>query len=80
MSCCPPQGEKSCWLSVVASARVPVHITSLEKADGVYEKHAGHALLGVSHVTSAQCCVQVPVINNASVRAVFRCPSGARSG
>lgn len=41
------QGEKSCWFSVVASGRVPVHITSLEKADGIYEKHAGHMLLGV---------------------------------
>ncbi|XP_070818808.1 nitric oxide-associated protein 1 [Chaetodon trifascialis] len=41
------QGPKSCWFSVVASGRVPVHITSLEKADSVYEKHAGHVLLGV---------------------------------
>ncbi|XP_070769364.1 nitric oxide-associated protein 1 [Enoplosus armatus] len=41
------QGGKSCWFSVVASSRVPVHITSLEKAASVYEKHAGHVLLGV---------------------------------
>lgn len=41
------QGGKSCWFSVVASSRVPVHITSLEKADSVYEKHAGGVLLGV---------------------------------
>lgn len=41
------QGGRSCWFSVMASSRIPVHITSLEKADGVYEKHAGHALLGV---------------------------------
>ncbi|XP_070693017.1 nitric oxide-associated protein 1 [Pempheris klunzingeri] len=41
------QGGKSCWFSVVASGQVPVHITSLEKADAVYEKHAGHVLLGV---------------------------------
>ncbi|XP_030252583.1 nitric oxide-associated protein 1 isoform X2 [Sparus aurata] len=41
------QGEKSCWFSVVGSSRLPVHITSLEKADSVYEKHAGHVLLGV---------------------------------
>ncbi|KAM6981381.1 nitric oxide-associated protein 1 [Aplochiton taeniatus] len=41
------QGEKSCWLSVVASARLPVHITSLDKADALYQKHAGHTLLGV---------------------------------
>ncbi|TKS65016.1 Nitric oxide-associated protein 1 [Collichthys lucidus] len=40
-------GGKSCWFSVVASGRVPVHITSLEKADAIYEKHAGHILLGV---------------------------------
>ncbi|XP_034399554.1 nitric oxide-associated protein 1-like [Cyclopterus lumpus] len=41
------EGGRSCWFSVVASSRVPVHITSLEKADSVYEKHAGHVLLGV---------------------------------
>ncbi|KAM9357199.1 nitric oxide-associated protein 1 [Symphorus nematophorus] len=41
------QGRKSCWFSVMASNRVPVHVTSLEKADGVYEKHVGHVLLGV---------------------------------
>ncbi|XP_026187112.1 nitric oxide-associated protein 1 [Mastacembelus armatus] len=41
------QGEKSCWFSVVASSQVPIHVTSLDKADGVYEKHAGNVLLGV---------------------------------
>ncbi|XP_068570147.1 nitric oxide-associated protein 1-like [Cebidichthys violaceus] len=41
------QGGQSCWFSVVASSRVPVHITSVEKANSVYEKHAGHELLGV---------------------------------
>ncbi|XP_075961257.1 nitric oxide-associated protein 1 [Anarhichas minor] len=41
------QGGRSCWFSVVASSWVPVHITSVEKADSVYEKHAGHELLGV---------------------------------
>ncbi|KAM8909149.1 nitric oxide-associated protein 1 [Spinachia spinachia] len=41
------EGGRSCWFSVLASGRVPVHITSVEKADGVYEKHAGHKLLGV---------------------------------
>ncbi|XP_054453671.1 nitric oxide-associated protein 1 [Anoplopoma fimbria] len=41
------QGGRSCWFSVVASSRLPVHITSVEKADGVYQKHAGHELLGV---------------------------------
>ncbi|KAM4621349.1 nitric oxide-associated protein 1 [Polymixia lowei] len=41
------QGEKSCWFSVVASDRLPVHITSLDKADAIYQKHAGHTLLGV---------------------------------
>ncbi|XP_037318265.2 nitric oxide-associated protein 1 [Pungitius pungitius] len=41
------EGGRSCWFSVLASSRVPVHITSVEKADGVYEKHAGHELLGV---------------------------------
>ncbi|CAJ1059313.1 nitric oxide-associated protein 1-like isoform X1 [Xyrichtys novacula] len=41
------QGERSCWFSVLVSARVPVHITSLEKVEGIYEKHAGGVLLGV---------------------------------
>ncbi|XP_035017012.2 nitric oxide-associated protein 1 isoform X1 [Hippoglossus stenolepis] len=41
------QGQKSCWFSVVASSRLPVHVTSLDKADSLYAKHAGHVLLGV---------------------------------
>ncbi|XP_015226986.1 PREDICTED: nitric oxide-associated protein 1 [Cyprinodon variegatus] len=41
------QGGKSCWFTVLASSRVPVHVTGLEKADSIYERHAGHALLGV---------------------------------
>ncbi|XP_030050421.1 nitric oxide-associated protein 1 [Microcaecilia unicolor] len=41
------QGEKSAWFSVIASNSLPVHITSLEKADDVYQKHAGNTLLGV---------------------------------
>ncbi|XP_028816652.1 nitric oxide-associated protein 1 [Denticeps clupeoides] len=41
------EGSHSCWFSVLASSRVPVHITSLEKANAIYEKHAGDILLGV---------------------------------
>ncbi|KAM9740868.1 nitric oxide-associated protein 1 isoform 7-T7 [Menidia menidia] len=41
------EGGKSCSLSVLASSRVPVRVTGLEKADELYAKHAGHALLGV---------------------------------
>ncbi|KAJ8015556.1 hypothetical protein DPEC_G00027350 [Dallia pectoralis] len=41
------KGEKSCWFTVIASHRVPVHITSLEKADSTYKKHAGQILLRV---------------------------------
>ncbi|XP_034038151.1 nitric oxide-associated protein 1 isoform X2 [Thalassophryne amazonica] len=41
------QGENSCWFSVVASRQIPVHITTLEKADAIYQKHAGNILLGV---------------------------------
>ncbi|KAJ1218764.1 hypothetical protein NDU88_006340 [Pleurodeles waltl] len=41
------QGEKSAWFSVVASNLLPVHITHLEKADAIYENHAGKTLLGV---------------------------------
>uniref|UniRef100_A0A8C2V8Q9 Nitric oxide associated 1 n=1 Tax=Chinchilla lanigera TaxID=34839 RepID=A0A8C2V8Q9_CHILA len=41
------QGNQSAWFTVVASSFLPVHITSLDKADAVYQKHAGHALLQV---------------------------------
>lgn len=41
------QGRRSCWFSVLVSGLVPIHITSLERAEGVYEKHAGNSLLGV---------------------------------
>ncbi|XP_048220838.1 nitric oxide-associated protein 1 [Perognathus longimembris pacificus] len=41
------QGNQSAWFTVVASSFVPVHITSLDKADAIYQKHAGHALLQV---------------------------------
>lgn len=39
------QGDQSTWFTVVASNFLPVHITSLDKADALYEKHAGHELL-----------------------------------
>ncbi|KAJ8262559.1 hypothetical protein GJAV_G00167790 [Gymnothorax javanicus] len=41
------KGENSCWFSVIASNLLPVHVTSLDKADAIYEKHAGKTLLGV---------------------------------
>ncbi|XP_004681524.1 PREDICTED: nitric oxide-associated protein 1 [Condylura cristata] len=41
------QGNQSAWFTVVASNFLPVHITSLDKADTVYQKHAGHTLLKV---------------------------------
>ncbi|XP_063044118.1 nitric oxide-associated protein 1 [Engraulis encrasicolus] len=41
------EGENSCWFSVLASSRIPVHVTTLEKADAIYEKHAGRELLKV---------------------------------
>ncbi|KFO21197.1 hypothetical protein H920_17415 [Fukomys damarensis] len=41
------QGNHSAWFTVVASDFLPVHITYLEKADAVYQKHAGHSLLQV---------------------------------
>ncbi|XP_004419147.1 PREDICTED: nitric oxide-associated protein 1 [Ceratotherium simum simum] len=41
------QGYQSAWFTVVASNFLPVHITSLDKADAVYQKHAGHTLLKV---------------------------------
>ncbi|KAL7861122.1 hypothetical protein AOLI_G00174710 [Acnodon oligacanthus] len=41
------EGNHSCWFTVVASSRIPVHITSLDKADAIYQKHAGSTLLAV---------------------------------
>lgn len=41
------QGNQSAWFTVVASNFLPVHITYLEKAETVYQKHAGHMLLKV---------------------------------
>lgn len=41
------EGNRSCWLTVVASSQIPIHITSLDKADSMYQKHAGKALLAV---------------------------------
>ncbi|XP_045387651.1 nitric oxide-associated protein 1 [Lemur catta] len=41
------QGNQSAWFTVVASNLLPVHITSLDRADDVYQKHAGHTLLQV---------------------------------
>ncbi|XP_007944416.2 nitric oxide-associated protein 1 [Orycteropus afer afer] len=41
------QGNQSAWFTVVASNFLPVHITSLDRADAVYSKHAGHSLLKV---------------------------------
>ncbi|XP_051026394.1 nitric oxide-associated protein 1 [Acomys russatus] len=41
------QGDQSAWFTVVASNFLPVNITSLDKADALYEKHAGHELLMV---------------------------------
>ncbi|KAM8803313.1 nitric oxide-associated protein 1 [Rhynchonycteris naso] len=41
------QGSQSAWFTVVASNVLPVHITSLDKADTIYQKHAGHTLLKV---------------------------------
>ncbi|XP_032806719.1 nitric oxide-associated protein 1 [Petromyzon marinus] len=41
------QGEKSAWFTVVASNLLPVHLTALERADEVYNKHLGGELLQV---------------------------------
>ncbi|XP_018109432.1 nitric oxide-associated protein 1 isoform X2 [Xenopus laevis] len=40
-------GKRSAWFSVIASNLLPVHITSFDKADDIYKKHAGGTLLGV---------------------------------
>ncbi|XP_068961395.1 nitric oxide-associated protein 1 [Petaurus breviceps papuanus] len=41
------QGDTSAWFSVVASNLLSVHITTLEKADTIYQKHRGQTLLQV---------------------------------
>ncbi|KAI5097767.1 nitric oxide-associated protein 1 [Silurus meridionalis] len=41
------EGNQPCWFTVVASSQIPVHITSLDKADSTYQKHAGKSLLAV---------------------------------
>ncbi|KAK3520867.1 hypothetical protein QTP70_034867 [Hemibagrus guttatus] len=41
------EGNQPCWFSVVASSQIPIHITSLDKSDSTYQKHAGKALLAV---------------------------------
>ncbi|XP_034860796.1 nitric oxide-associated protein 1 [Mirounga leonina] len=41
------QGNQSAWFTVVASNLLPVHITSSDRADTMYQKHAGHTLLKV---------------------------------
>ncbi|KAI4891843.1 hypothetical protein NFI96_029009, partial [Prochilodus magdalenae] len=41
------EGNHPCWFTVVASSRIPVHITSLDKADDIYQKHAGSTLLAI---------------------------------
>ncbi|XP_062964086.1 nitric oxide-associated protein 1 isoform X2 [Cynocephalus volans] len=38
---------QSAWFTVMTSNLLPVHITSLDKADAIYKKHAGHTLLQV---------------------------------
>uniref|UniRef100_A0A3B4BJE8 Uncharacterized protein n=1 Tax=Periophthalmus magnuspinnatus TaxID=409849 RepID=A0A3B4BJE8_9GOBI len=40
-------GPKSAWFSVLVSGELPVHVSSVERADSVYEKHVGERLLGV---------------------------------
>ncbi|XP_025937882.1 nitric oxide-associated protein 1, partial [Apteryx rowi] len=41
------QGEKPAWFSVMASNLLPVHVTTMSKADAIYEKYAGKGLLKV---------------------------------
>ncbi|XP_061491149.1 nitric oxide-associated protein 1 [Rhineura floridana] len=41
------QGDQPSWFSVLASNLLPVHITVVEKAGAIYQKHAGQTLLKV---------------------------------
>ncbi|NWH63157.1 NOA1 protein, partial [Geococcyx californianus] len=41
------EGERPAWFSVMASNRLPVCISTLSKADAIYEKHAGQEFLKV---------------------------------
>ncbi|KAK7916773.1 hypothetical protein WMY93_012534 [Mugilogobius chulae] len=40
-------GPMSTWFTVLVSGLIPVHVTSVEKAESVYGKHAGERLLGI---------------------------------
>uniref|UniRef100_UPI003590001A nitric oxide-associated protein 1-like n=1 Tax=Myxine glutinosa TaxID=7769 RepID=UPI003590001A len=39
------EGSNSIWFTVVSSNALPVHVTTMEKADGIYKKHLGGPLL-----------------------------------
>ncbi|CAL1586798.1 unnamed protein product [Knipowitschia caucasica] len=52
-------GPRSAWFSVLASGLVPVHVSTVERAESVYEKHAGERLLGVTH-TLAYALLSAP--------------------
>lgn len=57
----------------MASSRVPVHVTSTDKAEGIYQKHAGSTLLGVSargHMISFSCFREI----RQPLRVAFRFP------
>ncbi|NXO02226.1 NOA1 protein, partial [Rhinopomastus cyanomelas] len=41
------EGKNSAWFTVIASNLLPVRISTLSKADALYEKHAGQDLLKV---------------------------------
>ncbi|KAI4785970.1 hypothetical protein KUCAC02_037435, partial [Chaenocephalus aceratus] len=49
------KGGGPCWFSVLVSSQIPVHISTLERVQEVYEKHAGHTLLGVPAGGTSGC-------------------------
>ena len=49
------------FFTVVASPNLPVHICSEERADEVYDKHAGTELLGVRFIKMSFLLISRPV-------------------
>ena len=42
-----PKASQSIFFTIFASPNLPIHVTSLERADDLYQKHAGNELLKV---------------------------------
>uniref|UniRef100_A0A8C6T8M9 G domain-containing protein n=1 Tax=Neogobius melanostomus TaxID=47308 RepID=A0A8C6T8M9_9GOBI len=54
-------GPRSVWFSVLVSALLPLHVSAVERAESVYEKHAGGRLLGVKLLTRYRHATDTPL-------------------